>query len=117
MPRTRLAPTAIVVAALLAACSSETTSSPHATATMVTSKTSLRVGDTMLVKAGLRYEDGRFTEFTSYTVSVSDTNVARVIAGTRIVEAKEIGTAVVRVRIPNNASFQIDSIYPIDQGS
>ena len=114
MQRTRLAPLVLAVAALLAACSSETTSSPHAAATLVTSKTALRVGDTMLVKAGLRYEDGRFTEFTNYTVSVVDTNFARVLTGTRIVEAKEFGSAVVRVTIPQNATFRIDSAFPVD---
>ena len=113
MQRFRLAPFAIAAAALLAACSSETTSSPHAAATIVTSKTSLEVGDTMLVKAGLRYEDGRFEEFPTYTVSVVDTGVARVLTGTRIVQGKQVGDAVVRVRIPGDVEFRLDSTYRV----
>jgi type IV pilus biogenesis protein CpaD/CtpE len=105
---------AVLGLAVLAACASDKISTPAASAQVVTSKTSLVVGDTMLVKAGLRFGDGRFTEFTSYTVTVADTNIARVLAGTRIVQAKEPGFAVIRVRIPGNASFAVDSTYRVD---
>jgi hypothetical protein len=37
-----------------------------------------------------------------------------VLAGTRIVQAKEPGFAVVRVRIPGNPTFAIDSTYRVD---
>ena len=114
MPRALLAPVVLVAAALLAACSSDTTASPQAQAIFVTSKTVLNVGDTMLVKAGLRYADGRFEEFPSYTVSITDTTLARVQAGTKIVQAKSPGNATVRVRIPNQTNFQLDSVYRIN---
>lgn len=110
-PRTALA---VLGLAALAACASDTTSSPAASAHVVTSKTSLVVGDTMLVTAGLRYGDGRFVEFPSYTVSVADTNVARVLAGTRIVQGKEIGDAVVRVRIPSDPLFALDTVFRVN---
>lgn len=113
MQRPRLAPLTVAIAALLAACSSSTSSSPQAAALLVTSKTSLGIGDTMLVKAGLRYEDGRFEEFPTYTVSVVDTGVARVLTGTRIVQGKQVGDAVVRVRIPGDVEFRLDSTYRV----
>ena len=114
MPRFRLAPVAVAVVAILAACASESTSSPQASAYVVTSKTTLNVGDTMLVKAGLRYTDGRFVEFTSYTVAVVDTSIARVLVGTKIVQAKTTGDAVVRVRIPSDPVFQLDTSYRVN---
>ena len=100
--------------AVLAACSTDKISTPAASAEVVTSKTSLVVGDTMLVTAGLRYGDGSFTEFPSYTVAVADTNIARVLTGTRIVQAREAGFAVVRVRIPGNPQFALDTTYRVD---
>ena len=115
MQRTRFAPFALAAAALLAACSSETTSSPQASALIVTSKTALVVGDTMLVKAGLRYEDGRFEEFPNYTVAVVDTAIARVMTGTKIVQGKAFGNAVVRIRIPGQGSFVIDSTFRVNE--
>jgi type IV pilus biogenesis protein CpaD/CtpE len=105
---------AVLGLAVLAACASDKISTPAASAEVVTSKSSLVVGDTMLVTAGLRYGDGSFTEFSNYTVAVTDTNIARVLAGTRIVQAKEPGFAVVRVRIPGNPTFAIDSTYRVD---
>ena len=110
----RLLPAAAVLAAALAACSEETTSSQQASAYVVTSKTQLTVGDTMLVRAGLRYTDGRFEEFPSYTVTVADTSIARVLAGTKVVQGKMAGDAVVRVRIPSDPSFAIDTTFRVN---
>ena len=114
MPRMRLAPVLLAAAALVAACSSDTTSSPQASAILRTSKTSLVVGDTMLVKAGLLFNDGRFEEFPNYTVKIVDTSIARVMAGTKIVQAKIQGDADVRVEIPGQANFRIDSTYRVN---
>lgn len=114
MPRMRPAPVVLCAAALAAACSSEPTSSKQATAVLRTSRTSLVVGDTLHVKAGLLYRDGRFEEFPTYTVSVVDTSIARVMAGTKIVQGKNIGDAKVRVEVPGQTDFRIDSTYRVN---
>lgn len=108
----RMVPVAFAVA--LAACSPETTSTQQASAFVVTSKTALTVGDTMLVKAGLLYGTGRFEEFTTYTVTVADTSIARVLPGTKIVQGKALGDALVRVRIPGDAAFAIDTTFRVN---
>jgi hypothetical protein len=85
----------------LAACAGGEVTSPsdaHVVAEM--RATQLAVGDTMTVRAGVRFPDGRFVPLDDYSVTSLDTLTLVVRAGTTTVEARRAGAGRLRVALP-----------------
>jgi uncharacterized protein YjdB len=105
----------VLAAVIVVACSSTTTvNPPSGRAVIVARATSLAVGDTMTLVAGLKYSNGTFTPFLiNHTIASLDTSIASVDSLSHLMRGKKAGTATIRVTIPPPTAASFDTSFTI----
>ncbi|MFN2397283.1 MAG: Ig-like domain-containing protein [Gemmatimonadaceae bacterium] len=83
----------LTLVSVAGACDAKTISTPLGSGVIRTRTTSLRVGDTVTVEAGVLYRDGRFVPFASPIYSTLTPAVATVHSNTGLVRGIAAGTA------------------------
>lgn len=83
----------LTLVSIAGACDAKTISTPLGSGVIQTRTTSLRVGDTVTVQAGVLYKDGRFVPFVSSIYSTQTPAVATVHSNTGLVRGIAAGTA------------------------
>lgn len=91
---------ALGAVAALGGCSGDTVTSPTGARIVASLRaTTLAVGDTMTVRAGVLYADGRFTPLDGYEVTSLDPTTLAVQAGTKVVEGRAAGAGRLRIAL------------------
>lgn len=91
---------ALGAVAALGGCGGDTVTSPTGARIVASLRaTTLAVGDTMTVRAGVLYADGRFTPLDGYEVTSLDPTTLAVQAGTAVVEGRAAGAGRLRIAL------------------
>ena len=92
----------LTLAAAAFGCAGETINTPSTGKVLIASRSSeLYVGDTMTLNPGVQYNDGRWVPLDNVKLTVlPDTTRAAIDSATRLMRAKQPGTATVRLDIP-----------------
>lgn len=102
--RSALAVAALGACGALAACGGDPVTTPsNARVVARLRATQVAVGDTLTVRLGVLFEDGRFTPLEGFTVASLDTLTLAVRPGTAVVEARGVGQGRMRIQLAEPA--------------
>lgn len=111
-PRQRLTRVVVAVTAL-AACAGERTQGPVVGRAVIRARTTtLAVGDTQTLNAGLLLNDGRFVPFDSVEFFSESPTKASIDRYSGVMRGLEVGSAIIRTDAPNEA-VTLDTILTV----
>lgn len=99
------------VAALAGGCDAKRITTTVGSAVIQTRTTSLRVGDTVTVRAGVLYKDGRFQAFPTPTYNAGTASVLTVHNTSGLIRAVAAGSSTVLATQPGAA--QVDTLFTV----
>lgn len=104
---------ALGACAALAACGAESVTTPsNARIVARLRATQLAVGDTLTVRVGVLFPDGRFVPLEGFTVASLDTLTLAVRAGTAVVEGRRAGQGRLRIALAEPA-VSVDTLLSV----